>query len=80
MEDLHYQKFKKDLESFLDENFTVKLDTDSSETNLISAQVNTKEVLNERAIDGLFFLQTKHNFKNVTIGRSGAGLKIHYTL
>ncbi|WP_026755060.1 hypothetical protein [Sediminibacter sp. Hel_I_10] len=80
MTDKHYQQFKKDLETFLNENFSVALKTDVSETNITEAKVNTNEVLDEKAIDGFLYLQDKYNFKNVSLQRSGPGLKILYTI
>lgn len=71
-----YAAMQEQLEEFLNENFTIKLDFDIDELIVTKAQINTSESLNDDKLDALSDLQETWNFENKTISRQGNGLKI----
>lgn len=75
-----YARMQSQLEEFLTENFTIKLDFDIDEKVAIKAQINTSEALNDDKLDGLSELQEEWDFENKTLSRSGNGIRIVMTV
>ena len=75
-----YAAMQEQLEEFLNENFTIKLEFDLDELIVIKAQINTSESLNDDKLDALSDLQETWNFENKTLSRQGNGIRIIMTV
>lgn len=71
-----YSKMQSQLEEFLTENFTIKLEFDLDEAVAVKAQINTSESLNDAKLDALSELQEAWDFENKTLSRQGNGIRI----
>lgn len=76
----HYAAMQAQLEEFLNENFTIKLEFDLDEVIVTKAQINTSESLNDDKLDALSDLQEAWNFENKTLSRQGNGIRIIMTV
>ncbi|HCY83158.1 MAG TPA: hypothetical protein DHV22_16925 [Xanthomarina gelatinilytica] len=73
-------RFKNDIKTVLGNEYYTKIHICDDTKIIKSTKVNTDAVLDNKRLHGIIALVGKHNFNNIEIKRSGAGLRIQFSI